>query len=106
MSPRVRRSHIRGLLTRGMLVLSLSAAGACGLTDPALTEIGTVVFVDVEGGCWGLDTTEGRVEPRNLPEEFRIDGLRVRFEAVRVLDVASICQIGPIVDLVSVRRIP
>jgi len=42
--------------------------------------IGNVVFVELEGGFFGIIDDDGRhYEPINLPEEFEIDGLRIKF---------------------------
>ena len=73
--------------------------GSCGLTEPDFESEGTVRFVDVEGGCWIIDTADERLEPIDLPADFRVDGLRVFFEANERSDLASICQVGRIVEL-------
>lgn len=96
---------------RLLLLLSVAAlalfAAACGLsvTTPDYRTSGTVVFVDVEGGCWGIETEDERLEPINLPEAFQRDSLDVRFDASRVEEAASICQIGPLVQIHSIDSI-
>ena len=78
----------------------------CGLSGPeTFTETGTVERLQLEGGCWSLQTEAERYEPTNLPPEFEEDGLRVRFEAEVRTDLASICQIGPIVELHDIERL-
>jgi hypothetical protein len=42
--------------------------------------------------------------PLNLPEEFQRDGLRVRAELLRRDDYGSTCQVGPVVEVLSIRR--
>ena len=77
---------------------------ACGVTEPDDADIndsGTVRFVDVEGGCWVIDTESERLEPINLDSRFRVDGLFVVFSANRRTDLATICQVGRIVEIVS-----
>lgn len=45
-----------------------------------ITGTGTVVFVDMEGGFYGIKADEGdRYDVYNMPKEFQEDGLRVRF---------------------------
>ena len=45
---------------------------------------GTVKHVSLEGGFYGIVGDDGRnYDPLNLPQEFQIDGLRVRFTAER-----------------------
>jgi inhibitor of cysteine peptidase len=66
---------------------------------------GHVRFVNVEGGCWVIDAADGtRYEPVNLPEAFRSDGLPVRAALKPRPDLASICMVGEIVELLSIRR--
>lgn len=86
-------------------VASALLIGGCGLTGPDFDQVGEIQFVDVEGGCWGLLSEGERYEPLDLPERFRVDGLRVRFRGNRVTDMASICQIGPLLRLESIDSI-
>ncbi len=76
----------------------------CGILTPDLSEIGTVEFLDLEGGCWVLETERATYSPINLPDSLRIDGLDVRFEADFVDDVAGFCP-GRIIQLERISRI-
>ena len=77
----------------------LLVPAACDLTDPDIDADGVVRFIQVEGGCWVIDSGDQRLEPINLSAEFQVDGLAVTFEATRRTDLASICQVGDIVEL-------
>ncbi len=95
------------LNTRLVLAAALAwSAGACQmLEDGSFTIDGTVQFVAVEGGCWrihGVDSTP--YEPTNLPSGFREDGLAVRATLAPRDDLASICQVGRIVDVRAIER--
>jgi len=73
--------------------------------DKVLTVEGTVQYVDVEGGCWRIVGYDGvNYEPVNLPDEFKKDGLAVRFSAKRREDLVSQCMVGQIVELLGIRR--
>jgi hypothetical protein len=66
--------------------------------------VGTVVFLAVEGGCWGVRTDAGNtIEPMGLPPQYRKDGLRVRLVVRYPRGMTSTCQIGRIahVELVE-----
>lgn len=93
---------------RAAAVALLVAAVGCGLsiTTPDLDMEGVVTFVDVEGGCWGIATDGEIYEPIDLPESMRTDGLVVLFEAVELTDRASVCQIGPVIDLLRITTMP
>lgn len=80
----------------------LIAVGGCGITTPDIDTQGVVQFIDVEGGCWGIEVDGVTYEPINLPEAMRVDGLVVLFEAEELEDRASICQIGPIIELLRI----
>jgi len=67
-------------------------------------ELAAVIrFLDLEGGCWVIDAgSRGCYVPVNMPAEFRQGGLPV---TVRVVprDLASICMVGPVVEILSIR---
>jgi len=53
-------------------------------------QVGTIRFINLEGGFYGLVRDDGTAYlPRNLEEQFKIDGLRVRFTGSELTDWAS-----------------
>lgn len=98
---------------RSYIALSLAIAGgtlgcasqeeaAPSANNAAFVIEGTVRFLNVEGGCWGLQTDSATYEPvGGFPEGFRQDPLAVR-ATVRGVDGASICMIGPLVEIVTI----
>lgn len=87
----------------GLLAVLTVACSSTTEPDP-LELVATVEFVAVEGGCWRLVTDNGvGYEPVNLPESFRADGLRVDVTVRPRKDLGSICQVGQIVDIESIR---
>lgn len=71
-------------------VLLLIVLSGCGGSDGGgsgngrTVETGTVRFVALEGGFYGITTDTGASYlPLNLEDRFRRDGLRVYFTAVR-----------------------
>ncbi|HOB17399.1 MAG TPA: DUF333 domain-containing protein [Candidatus Methanoculleus thermohydrogenotrophicum] len=98
-----------------VIVLTLIAAViACGcmavggedeLPDDCISGIGTVTYVDLEGGFYGIVADDGeRYLPTDLPAEYRKDGLRVRFTADVARDNATIQQWGTPIDIVSIEE--
>ena len=72
-------------------------------TGEAFTSLGTVTFVDLEGGFFGIVTDAGdHYLPLNLPEEYRIDGMRVVFTAYEERDTATYAMWGIPVQLASI----
>ena len=93
-----------GYRARAFAGAALLLAASCGITGPELQADGTVRFDPIEGGCWLIQTSEALYQPIRLDEEFRQDGLRVRFEADILEDVAGFCP-GTIVELESIEAI-
>jgi len=61
----------------------------------------TVRFVAIEGGCWAIQTPNGDYEPADLPERYRVNGLRVHV-VLRGARMGSFCMIAPVVTVDSV----
>ena len=77
-----------------------------GPADPQrFTLDATVRFVNIEGGCWALVAGDAtRFEPVGLPDDYKIDGLRVRATLRHRPDMASFCMIAPLAEVLSIRR--
>lgn len=63
---------------------------------------GTIRFVDVEGGCYRLETS-GRGNFELLGQFPKSDGLRVRIRGKLLQDTATICQVGQPLQVESVK---
>ena len=64
---------------------------------------GTVVWVPIETGFYGLRSDDGRqYEPLNLPTDFQVDGLRVWVRGVERHDLVSINMWGTILDILKI----
>lgn len=95
-----------------VLVLAiLFMAAACRTSDQTgdgevVATTGTVQYVDLEGGFYGIVAEDGtRYDPVDLNEEFREDGLRVRFRAERQEDVVSIRMWGEAIRILAIERL-
>ena len=89
-------------ITSGMLGCASQEEAPPAADDAVFVIEGDVRFIDLEGGCWGLQTDSATYEPiGGFPEGFRQDQLAVR-ATVRSVDGASICMIGPLVEIVTI----
>jgi hypothetical protein len=80
-------------------------SGTVGVHSSLVT--GTVRYIDVEGGFYGIEADERtKLDPVNLPEEFRKDGVRVRVRVEELPDRVSIHMWGKIVRIVEIKRLP
>ncbi|MBN2572339.1 MAG: protease inhibitor I42 family protein [Ignavibacteriales bacterium] len=67
-------------------------------------ETGTVRYVELEGGFYGIYADNGEhYDPINLPEEFKIDGLRIEFTFIKRDDLASFHMWGCLIEIKDVK---
>lgn len=45
-------------------------------------QVGEIVYIDVEGGFWGIETAQGRYIAQNLPAMLQKKALKVRFDYI------------------------
>jgi hypothetical protein len=96
--------RIRALLSIGLALCTLGSS--CGIATPDLdNDTGTVQFVGTGSGCWVIETDHETYEPLNLPEELKVDGLDVAFDAEVREDRATACQVGIPIELLRIEAI-
>ena len=72
--------------------------------ESMIIETGTVTYVDLEGGFYGIAGEDNtNYDPVNLEEDFREDGLEVEFTAYPVEDMMSIRMWGQLVEIRSIQ---
>ncbi len=66
---------------------------------------GTIKYIPLEGGFYVIETDEGEEYlPLNLPEEFKKDGLRVRFKG-KLRKVTTIYGRGKPIEILEIEKI-
>jgi len=61
---------------------------------------GTVRYLNLEGGFWGIIADNGqKILPKNLPQEYRKDGIRLSFTAQEIIGMMTIQQWGKLSSL-------
>jgi len=89
-----------------LMVTGLHAPACTSESEDTLVSTGTVVFLSLEGGFYGIKGDDGRnYDPMNLPVEFREDGLRIRFEGKELTDRASFHMWGRIIEIKHVEKL-
>jgi len=88
------------------VVLIVAALLGCRDDQPeSVSDAGTVVFLSLEGGFFGIIDDHGRRwDPTNLSEDFKTDSLRVRFQG-KITDLATTRMWGRTIELTSIERI-
>ncbi|MBD3245516.1 MAG: hypothetical protein GF333_00710 [Candidatus Omnitrophica bacterium] len=105
----VHRRNIGILLLCGAAVLSacVPLRGPRWLSEEAPALRGTVRYVSLEGGFYGIVTDGGaRLLPLNLPERFETDGLSIRFRGYQKRDVITQYMWGVPFFLEQIRTVP
>ncbi len=104
-----------------LFICMLAAAGSCTTTKSGdstapqgasenemgtTSGTGTIRYLDLEGGFYGIVADNGqRYDPGKLEAAFEKDGLRVRFVLRERTDVVSFRMWGRIVEVVSLEVI-
>jgi hypothetical protein len=66
---------------------------------------GTIKQVGVEGGFFGIVGDDGQnYDPQNLPDDFKVDNLKVRFQLKKSENQASFHMWGIIVDVLKIEK--
>lgn len=93
------------LTTPVVLTFIIAVIAGC-LNEDIVCGTGTIIFVDLVGGFYGIIGDDGeRYRPINLPREFEIDGLRVRFQAKIRDDLADIYMWGTRVEILGIEKL-
>ena len=97
---------MRKLFVPTMMAAILSMSGCSSPEAPRLSGTGTVRYLSLEGGFYGILADDGtHLDPVNLPAEFRTDGLRVHYDAQIKPEAVSVHMWGQIVVVLSIRPI-
>lgn len=77
-----------------------------GCIKVSLENTGTIKYVNLEGGFYGIVTDNGqKLDPINLKNEFKKDGMRVKFVYSVKKSGLNIHQWGKIIEIISIRKI-
>jgi len=66
---------------------------------------GTVKYESIEGGFYGIVAKDNSaLDPINLPDEYKIDGLKIEFSYVTKNGYSSIHMWGTIIEIITVKK--
>jgi hypothetical protein len=89
-----------------LLLLATGRTSRCVIATDAgtgeLLIVGTIDFLEVDGGCWQVTTTNGRsyvLRPNHAPAAILRDGARVRLVAQVSDDQSNVCATGTAVEV-------
>ncbi len=101
------RRKILSLVIPLVLVLAAMALAGCnGASQDIISGTGTITYVDLEGGFYGIVGDNGEhYDPINLSQEFQVDCLPVRFEAKIRDDLVSTHMWGTMVEITRIESL-
>ena len=101
------------LVIIGILAILVSVGlSGCTIIKSVVEGMGTIVFNDFEGGFYGIVADSfisgyptHHLDPINLPQEFREEGLRVWFKVRLRPDLFSFHMWGIIVEILEIKKL-
>jgi hypothetical protein len=91
-----------------VVMLALFAAASCSQASADVIQVdGTIRYYTIEGGFWAVrgDDSTTYDPVGGLPTAFQQAGLRVVLQARIRSDLGGFHMVGPIVDIVAIRRL-
>jgi hypothetical protein len=71
-----------------------------------ISETGTIVFNQIEGGFWGIVGDSGiNYDPVNLSKKFKKEGIKVRFKATEMKGAISYHMWGVLISIQSIEQL-
>jgi|SRR6056297_525511 len=71
-----------------------------------LAEPGTVKYINIEGGFYGIITEDGlKLDPVNLPDEYKQDGMNIRVLVKKTASQVNFHMWGTVVEIKSIEQI-
>lgn len=78
---------------------------SCNISSEYIEIEGTIRYIDLEAGFWGITAGDGRnFDPLNLPEEYKKDGLKVVVKLQPKDELAGLHMWGQIVEIKEIRK--
>jgi hypothetical protein len=71
---------------------------------PYIYDEGVVRYIELEGGFYGIVGNKDNYDPINLPKDFMVDGLKVKFTALPLRDQASIHMWGTLIEIIKIEK--
>jgi len=92
------------------ITLMLLAVGFSGCVERVIEGTGTITYIELEGGFYGIIWDNGigklkHLDPTNLSSEFKEDGLRISFKAKILEDQVSFHMWGIVVEILEIEKL-
>jgi len=85
-----------------LFILTVIGTNIYWMNEPIHTT-GTVKYLDFEGGFYGIIADDdSHYDPLNLPESFKIDGLKVIFSAIIKRGIITFHMWGLVIEIIDI----
>jgi hypothetical protein len=89
-----------------IFIITLALLSFNGCVKVSLENTGTIKYINLKGGFYGVICDNGqKLDPLNLKDEFKKDGLRVKLVYSTKKDESGGHQWGETVEIISIRKI-
>ncbi len=89
-----------------LILACVSCSGTESSDSQVKTAVGTVKYISLEGGFYGIVTDDSQhLDPLNLPKEFQRDGIQIYFKYVEKKDMASFHMWGTIIEITEIHEL-
>lgn len=106
MKIRANRTYLILVFLISICTATTSVYSSLILDKKVIYTTGTIVLVPLEGGFYGIEGDDyNHYEPINLPKDFKINGIRVIFNAIKRDDLGSFRMWGFIIQIINIKRI-
>ena len=97
------------IVALALLLIAATSAIAIGYElgkEDLVRRTGTIVWLNLEGGFWGIIGDDGEhYDPINLDSEFQCEDLRVYFEAKIRTDLGSFHMWGKMAEILKIQKL-
>jgi hypothetical protein len=87
-----------------LALVAVAITSGCREDDPGESVVLTGTLQDSGLGCWVLKSGTDTYELMNLPDKYRKAGLAATVKGKPRPDMASICMVGPIVEILQIEE--
>jgi hypothetical protein len=94
------------IVLTAVVCLAIFIASIVSAQTQTLSFQGTVKYLNLEGGFWGIVSEDGKnYDPLNLAAEFQQEGLSIQVKAVVKDDMVSIHMWGTIIQITAITKV-
>ena len=89
-----------------LLSFAIIGIGYAMINKDIVSGYGEIRYIELEGGFWAIISDDGEgYDVFNLPEDFKVEGLKVRFKVKKDDNLGGIHMWGTIVEILDIEKL-